>query len=161
MKQSVKKTLRNTLISIVVLLFVVAGGGLLYTWVIGKTQPPQANVGTVEPQSQPVIKHVQPATNVPESASIQSLTTPIAPGDNASVTIKTNPKSTCVISVIYDKTPSTDSGLSAKTSDEYGTVTWSWTVENTVPIGKWPVKITCTREKLSAVVIGDLVIARP
>jgi hypothetical protein len=158
MKPAHKKTLRITTITIIVLLVFTIGAGLAYTWIMGKTQP--ARVVDVTPTAAPTIKHVTPSQNVPESASIQSLTTPIAPGENASVTIRTNPASTCRISVIYDKTASTDSGLSPKIPDEFGSITWSWTVEIGAPVGKWPVKVTCDRGKLSAVVIGDLVVSK-
>lgn len=155
------KTVRNTAMSIVVLLVLVLGIGAAYTWYMGQQKPITAIVeqdSTVVESSK--IKHVTPAANVPQGVSIQSLTTPVAPGSNASVIIKTNPASTCVIKVEYDKVASKDSGLGQKVSDDFGTITWAWTVEETVPEGKWPITITCSRGKLSAVVIGDLVVSK-
>jgi hypothetical protein len=155
------KTIRNTAITVAVLLFLLIGVGVGYTWYMGQ-QPVAvpALVTTDEPVSQ-VPKHLDASVNVPESVSIQSITTPVAPGSNASVIVKTNPASNCTIVVEYNKVPSKDSGLAPKVSDEYGTLTWAWTVEETVPVGTWPVHITCTRgPKLTAVVIGDLVVAK-
>lgn len=127
---------------------------------MGKTSP--APVVKVEAQTnmQPTVKHVAVAENAPVGASVQLLTSPVAPGSNASITIKTLPITNCTISVVYDKTASKDSGLAAKISDEFGSITWAWTVEPTVPVGKWPVTVTCARGKKSGVVIGDLVVTK-
>ncbi len=78
---------------------------------------------------------------------------------NASIIIRTNAGSKCVIAVVYDKTASSDSGLGSKTADEYGIASWTWTVESSVPIGKWPVKVTCVYNGRSAVVQGNLQVA--
>jgi hypothetical protein len=159
-KSSVKRRVRNIVISIFVMLFLTIGLGVGYTWFMGINSKVETATVAGADTSTAIIKHVTPAANVPESASIQTLTSPIAPGDNASVTIKTNPTSVCTISVIYNTTASTDSGLKDKTADEFGIITWSWTVDSKAPVGKWPVKVTCSREKLSAVVIGDLVVSK-
>lgn len=158
-KASVKKTIRTISITTGSLLVLAIIAGLAYTWFIGRTPVAVVPLDT-STIIQPVIKRTPVADNVQESASVQYITSPITPGTNAMVTVKTNPASTCTISVVYNKTASTDSGLSTKISDEYGSVTWAWTVEPTVPLGKWPVKVTCARGKLSAVVIGDLVVAK-
>jgi hypothetical protein len=49
-----------------------------------------------------------------------------------------------------------DPGLVKKTADEYGMVSWTWGVSRSVPVGKWPVTVTCAIGKHSGVVIGDL-----
>jgi hypothetical protein len=89
------------------------------------------------------------------------LTSPEAPGDNVSMSVKTVPTSTCTIRVEYNKIPSTDSGLVAKTADEFGIVSWTWTVGEDVPLGTWPAKVTCVYNGRSAVVQGDLQVAEP
>lgn len=150
---------RNTSISIVVLLVLIVGAGVTYTWYMGQKPVVDVVVDTTN-ITPPKIKHVESASNVPQSASVQLLTSPVVPGSNASITIKTNPGSICTISVVYDKTTSTDSGLIAKKANDFGVVTWAWTVEPAVPIGKWPVKVTCELDKKMAVVIGDLVVAK-
>lgn len=159
MKKHVK-VIRNTAIGVVTLLVLLVGAGVAYTWYMGQQKPITTVVESETVTRAPVIKHVTPAENVPQGVSIQTLTTPVAPGSNASVIIKTNPASTCTIKVEYNKIASKDSGLSSKVSDEFGTLTWAWTVESTVPEGKWPVTVTCIRGKLSAVVVGDLVVTR-
>jgi hypothetical protein len=149
-------------LSIVVLAVVFVGGGLGYTWYMGQ-QPVDTTAAIAEPvvtKPAPEIKPVKPSANAKESASVQMLTSPVAPGANASISVKTNPASKCTIKVEYNKILSTDSGLTAKTADEFGMVSWTWTVEETAPLGKWPVKVTCTYNKKSAFVQGDLKVAK-
>lgn len=162
MKARIAKFIRNTAISIGVLLVLIVGGGIAYTWYMGQSSPENtaAVAAPVEVKPTPVIKHVKPAANAKVGASVQMLTSPVTPGSNASITIKTNPESTCTITVVYDKVASKDSGLTSKVADEYGMVSWAWTVETSVPLGKWPVKVTCTHNKNSAVVQGDLQVAK-
>lgn len=155
------KFIRNIAISALVLLVLFVGGGAAYTWYMGRTSVADTSAGDPVVEVAPVIKHVQPAANVSESASVQMLTSPVVPGSNASVTVRTNPGSQCTIIVEYNKVASKDSGLSLKTADEFGMVTWTWTVEASVPLGKWPVKVTCVNDKKSAFVQGDLVVAKP
>lgn len=157
-KKRIGRFIRNVSITIVVLLVLFVGAGVLYTWFVGKSQPTVTSVEETESTEQPTIKKAEIDPKAPESASIQSLSTPVIPGDNASIIVKTNPGSWCTITVVYNKIPSKDSGLIGKTSDDFGVVSWSWTVESTAPVGKWPVTVTCLRNKLSAVVIGDLIV---
>lgn len=160
-KKGALKAVRNIVVSIVVLAVLFVGGGLGYTWYMGQ-QPADATAAIATPvdsQPVPVIKPTKLAANAKESASVQMLTSPIAPGANASITIKTNAASKCTIIVEYNKVPSKDSGLVARTADEFGTVSWTWTVDKTAPLGKWPVKVTCTYNKKSAFVQGDLKVA--
>lgn len=157
-KKRIVRSIRNVAISVGVLIVLLVAAGGIYTWIIGQNSVPNKVATTADSTPVPAIKHVDPAPNVQESASVQSLTSPVAPGDNASVIIKTNPGSWCTITVVYDKTASTDSGLTGKTSDDFGSVSWTWTVDTTAPVGKWPVTVTCLRNKLTAIVIGDLIV---
>ena len=127
---------------------------------MGQQKPVTTVIEVEEVDSTPTIKHVKPAENAPVGVSIQTLTTPIVPGSNASVVIKTNPSATCTIKVEYNGVASKDSGLAPKVADDFGTITWAWTVELAVPEGKWPVSITCIKGKLSGVVLGDLVVSK-
>lgn len=163
MKQRMLKLARNILISVVVLLVLCVGGGVAYTWYEGQ-QGPVAAITPVASQpvpAEPVMRPPQLSPNAAESAAVQMLTSPVAPGTKASVTVKTNPVSQCTIVVEYDKKPSTDPNLVTQTADAYGIVSWSWTVPSTAPLGTWPVKITCTANKKAAFVQGDLEVAPP
>jgi hypothetical protein len=158
MNRTVKKTLKVTTIVVTLLVLVVAAG-VGYTWYVGQygeeegqafQQPAQPTGGKQTAKTSKVDE------NAVMGAAVQSITSPVIPGSNASVMVRTNPQANCVISVIYDKTPSKDSGLIEKKADEYGLVEWTWTVESTVPLGKWPVKVTCANKKHTAVVENDL-----
>ncbi len=145
-----------------IVLVLLIGVGVAYIWYMGQQEvDPNAIASKVDYKPVETKKPVKEADNVNVGASIQSLTSPVSPGSNVSVVVNTNQESQCTISVIYDKTESKDSGLLPKKSDEYGMVSWTWTVENSVPLGKWPVKVTCSKGTKSGVVVGDLVIAKP
>lgn len=159
-KKQAIRFIRNLAIGTVVLVVIAVGAGIGYTWYVGQQKPTALPVEEATPEAKPVTFD-RPNTDpkAPESASVQSLTSPVTPGDNALIAIKTNPGSWCTIKAVYNDVPSKDSGLYGKAADEYGSVSWTWTVESSVPTGKWPVTVTCVRNDKSAVVVGDLVVA--
>jgi hypothetical protein len=155
----VLKTIRNIILTVVILLAITVGAGVAYVLFTGKDISSDSE--TSQPDTTPDIglpKPHQPSPNAPESAGIEAFNTPVKAGENSSLSVKTLPSSNCVITVTYKDVPSKDSGLAPKTADDYGNVSWSWTVDKTAPAGKWPVKVTCMYNKKSAVVIGDLVV---
>jgi hypothetical protein len=153
----VVKFIRNTFISVFALLALFVGAGAAYTWYVGQNEPEVASLAEpVAVKSATVRMRPKPAADVPVSASVQSLTSPVTPGSNASITVRTNPEAKCKITVEYDEVKSKDSGLKKKTSDELGMVSWTWTVEESVPEGRWPVDVTCAQKDKSAVVSQDL-----
>jgi hypothetical protein len=153
--------IRNILVSVGVLLILFVVGGVAYTWYMSQNDTAPVVSRPTTTLNNGTIKHAKIAANAPASASIQSLSSPVMPGSNASVTVKGNPGSSCVIKVEYNKITSNDTGLKlTKILDEFGVATWSWTVEPTVPEGKWPVTITCMYDTRSAIVIGDLVVSK-
>lgn len=159
-KARVLKSVRNIAISIVVLLVVVVGGGVAYTWYVGQqsVEGTSSIAAPVDPTPAPVIKPTKPAADAKQSAAVQILTSPVAPGSNASITVKTNAESDCTIKVEYNKIASTDSGLGPKKADDFGIVSWTWTVEETAAVGTWPVDVTCAFNDQTAMVRGNLVI---
>jgi hypothetical protein len=158
-KPKIIRTVRNIAISFVVILVIAVGTGAAYTWYMGTQKVASTVVAEPVVTTSPVIKPTKPAENASVGVSVQSLLTPITPGSNTSITIRTTPSATCIISVVYNDVPSTDSGLKAQQADDFGMATWTWTVGPSVPLGKWPVKVTCTYNKKSGVVQGDLVVA--
>lgn len=161
MDRIVKTALKITA-SAVILLVVVVGGGVGYTWYAGQ-QSDENNQAFAEPATPSKKLPAEPvkiADDAKVGATVQSVTSPVTPGSNASIMVKTNPLVNCTISVVYDKTPSKDSGLKDKKADTYGLVEWTWTVESTVPLGSWPVKVTCANKKNSAMVQNDLKVVR-
>lgn len=161
MNHLVKKTLKVTAIAVTLLVLLVAAG-VGYTWYMSRydnnshsIQPPVAPMGGVKNTTRPKISDTASL-----GASVQSITSPVVAGSNASIMVKTNPEVMCTISVVYDKTPSKDSGLVQKKADEYGIVEWTWTVDSSAPVGSWPVEVTCANKKNTAVVENDLRIVK-
>jgi len=105
------------------------------------------------------VEALQPIQSDPYAnvgVSVQALTSPIKHGSEASITVKTNQRALCKIRVEYNKVASTDENLVDKNADEFGLVRWDWYVEDSVPIGKWPVEVTCYKNEKSGYVKGDL-----
>lgn len=162
MNQHAKKALKVTG-SIVLLLVVTAVAGIGYTWYMSEygneenqaiQQPAEASGGMQ------VSKRPKISDTATLGVSVQSITSPVTPGSNASFTVKTNPEAMCSVEVVYNDVPVKDSGLVAKKADEYGIVEWTWTVAGNAPVGNWPVKATCANKKNSAVVENDLRIVK-
>ncbi len=160
-RQRRSRILKQLSIAIGVLLFVAVAAGIAYTWYNGQKPPASAIAKPAEKKVAPKFARPTPRKDAKVGVSIQSLTSPVAPGDNASIIIRTNPEATCVIEVKYGETKSLDTGLVKKTADEFGIVNWAWTVETGTQTGKWPVTVTCKNQKNSGVVVGDLTVALP
>ena len=157
------RAVRNTAIGVVVIAVLLVGGGLAYTYFLGpdgSQAAQEAEKQAAAPVPNQAIKPSKPSANTPASASIAALLSPVAPGDNTSVTIKTVPTAKCTVAVSYGTIAAKDSGLAAKNADEFGTATWSWTVDKAAPLGTWPVKVTCAYNGRTAFVQGDLVVAK-
>jgi len=163
LKTGAAKTIRKIVIAVIVLavLFVIAG--VAYVLIADQSAPkPAAKPAHASTDTQPsaLPKPVQPGPNAQEGVAIEAVTTPVAAGANSSVAISTNAGSTCTITVTYSGVPSTDSGLAPKTADPYGNVTWAWTVGSTVPVGTWPIKVTCVYHGRTGVVLDDLQVTK-
>ncbi len=157
----IPKTVIYTTVSVFVLLALFVGGAVAYVWYSGQNTPDSTATAPVADTPKAVFTPSKPSPNAKASASVQMLTSPIAPGENASISIKTVPTAKCTIKVEYDKILSTDSGLVEKKADEFGIVDWTWTVGETVPHGTWPVTVTCVYNDQSAVVQGNLQVGGP
>lgn len=162
MNRIVKTTLRITATAVILLVLAVSAG-VGYTWYMSEygkentqaIQTPVQATGGLQDRQRPKISDTASL-----GAVVQSITSPVIPGSNASIMVRTNPEAKCMISVIYDKTPVKDSGLVEKVADEYGLVEWTWTVDSTAPLGKWPVEVNCANKKNSAVVANDIQVVR-
>ena len=157
-KGRTSKTLRNTLITVLALLIVLVGGGVGYTYYMDKQGGASAAATIASPAVQPVsaITPHKTAANAPESASIELLSSPVALGTAASISAKTQPASQCTIIMLYKNVPKPIAGAGPKMADDFGTVEWDWTVSRNTPIGTWPVRVTCTFNKKTAVVQGNM-----
>ncbi|HET6924688.1 MAG TPA: hypothetical protein VFH39_02580 [Candidatus Saccharimonadales bacterium] len=156
-----RKRVKRVALSVVGLLVLLVAAGVAYTWYTGRQGPAvTAVVPAVQNTPPEPIRPSVPSAATQESAAVEFLSTPVPPGSDASINIKTVATSVCSISVMYDTQPGTDPGLKPKTADDFGNVSWDWKVPANAPIGTWPVKVTCVRGAKSAVVIGDLQVAR-
>lgn len=148
----IKKILRRALkvfLAVVILGIILVCGGVIYIWFSGQQEP----VAQVQDEPTPVSArpNTTPTAISPDAAvsiSGRMISSPLAPGDTASITVKTNPEATCVITMTYGKPGEEDkqsaaSGLADAVADIYGVVEWEWQVEDYRPEGKWPVEITC------------------
>ena len=103
--------------------------------------PGEPIAATLGPTAAPTA--VPTPTPVPLDVTKGSMTSPVARGDKATLTIHTAVGADCKIVVEYDSGPSQASGLVEKTASEAGDLTWTWSVGRTTKVGKWPVTVTC------------------
>ena len=82
-------------------------------------------------------------TPIPLDITKGGMTSPVAKGDKATLTVHTAVGADCKIVVEYDSGPSQASGLVEKTADANGDVSWSWTVGQTTKAGTYPITATC------------------
>ncbi len=81
---------------------------------------------------------------------IVSITSPVTPGEKATVTIRGTPGTTYRITVVYSSGPSRASGLEDKTSDENGAASWTWRVGASTKAGVYTVEVTGGGQTVSA-----------
>lgn len=154
MRMGRRKTIRNSLISVLVIVVLFLAAGTIYTLLAsqdGSTTTKKAPRTSAQSDASPDIKPPKPAANASVGIALNSLTSPVQAGENATMSIQTTAGATCSISVVYNDVPSRDSGLAAKKADDYGVVTWSWTVGKMTPVGQWPIQTNCARNGKSAV----------
>jgi len=77
-----------------------------------------------------------------------SLTSPVASGDDASLTVRAAPTARCHITVHYKSGPSKAKGLVSKLADMQGQVSWTWRVGSRTTPGAWPIVVTCSHAGL-------------
>ncbi len=159
-RDKTKKRIVVTLVTLLVVGLTIVGAAAGYAWYSGRDAP---IVADETPIPTPVLPKTTPQKvddTVKVGISSQSFTDKVVIGKNALLIIKTNPLAACSIRVEYDKEASTDSGLVPKKADEYGVASWAWTVEESRPVGKWPVTVTCANAKNSGVLALDLNLVR-
>lgn len=150
------KAFRTASILFASLLVVLVGVGVLYVW-LGSSEAPTATIA--EPKEKPQLQEKEVPIldpKAPVGVSVQTVNSPVEPGQNVVLIAKTKPEAICQIKVEYNKVASKDSGLHEKTADVFGMIQWSWAVEETTPLGTWPITITCAKDEKSGVVVADL-----
>ncbi len=151
---------RLVLISMFVVMALVISG-FLYAWYYAKTHPvKQGELPLPKPSK---ITNASPAKDVspdtPVGVAIESVSSPVKLGDNASLSVKTLPKATCNLRFTYkDGTISKDAGLSPKVADDFGIAAWTWTIEPARAAGTAVMEATCVHGKMSGYNKTDVVI---
>ncbi len=112
------------------------------------TTPPivYVPIPTSTPTPTPTVTPTPTPTETPTpgaGVTFKSLSSPVRPGGTARADVVTTPKTRCTIKVVYKGATSNAAGLGPKTSDDAGTVSWSWKVATNTPKGSWPVTVTC------------------
>jgi len=158
-KPNRRKTVKNGLISIIVLLALTFVGSSAYVYYIDLHNKPAVATATVDTSKQlhPIVA-VKQDPNAPVGVAIEVISSPIPRGGEALASVKSYPNATCVIKVMYNNVASTETGLESKVADDFGVVSWSWNVSGAVPIGSWPVDITCAHHSKSGYVQGSILI---
>lgn len=157
-----RRTAQRTFVFILVLIVLFGGAGFAYTWYAGQqTVEPAIDVSKL-PSTKPERKVNLPTKDSQVGVAVQSFSSPIKPGENASISIKTLRGAACSITFTYneDNERSKDTGLIPKVADEYGFAEWTWTVSQSVNDGTWPVEITCANGNKSSYSRSDMVVKR-
>lgn len=110
------------------------------TPVSAASQPTTTTAPTV-PTVTPV-----PAPGAELTIGIVSVTSPVRPGDRATLMAKTAPGARSTITVHYQSGPSKAQGLDPKDADAEGNVSWTWTVGAGTAEGTWRVVVTASKD---------------
>ena len=93
-----------------------------------------------------------PATRAPTTAAptakpvgvvFTSVRSPVSRNATGLAAVSTAPNVACTIVVTYKSGPSSAQGLTAKTSDTSGAVSWTWNIGSNTTSGTWPIDVTC------------------
>ena len=101
------------------------------------TAPPTASPTATETPT--------PSQPAPEQAQVTFPNGPASgrPGQTANLTAHYQPGVSCGIVVHYKSGPSRAQGLTAKTTNGAGLVSWSWFIGTNTTPGQWPIDVTC------------------
>ncbi len=156
----IPKVVRNIALSAIVLLILAIAAGIAYTLISDqRSSAPKVSSKTTSLDTVTPIKPVLPAANDSEGVAIESLSTPVSIGSPATIAALTNAGSICTISLLINNIPKA-LGLAPVTADQFGGISWSWTVSSSTPVGVWPVKISCQFHTQTGVVEGDMTVTR-
>ncbi len=72
---------------------------------------------------------------------IVSVSSPVSPGDYATLKAKTIPNAACYIGVFYESGRSEAEGLHPKFADNQGNVSWTWKVGTRTTPGRWMIVV--------------------
>ena len=82
------------------------------------------------------------APNTMATARLVHVTSPVSPGEHATLIAGVAPARRCRITVYYKSGPSVAQGLGAK-RPRHGRVSWTWMVGTNTTAGRWPIQVSC------------------
>ena len=93
-----------------------------------------------------------PPKTIPDNyLSVESITTPVSPGDEVTLIVRTKIGASCSITVYYQSEPFTIPGLDTKIAEDVGInffdmgeVTWTWQVDREANPGRYDLVITAS-----------------
>ena len=138
------------------LLALLIGGGIAYIYLTEPDETVEQEEFGPDRYNELSFETEEPDPDAVVGISVQMLTSPVAPGSNATYEVRTLRGAECDISVTYDETESQDSGLTPKTANNFGMASWTWTVEEWVPEGQWPVEVICSWNEQSGMLRSDI-----
>jgi hypothetical protein len=151
-KSTAPKSLRRAGVSFVVLAVISLTAGIGYTFYADRKSSVTLASTPYSATTPQLIKPKVPPANAKVGVAVETFSSLVKPGSDASISVRTTSGSTCKIDVRYNNLPAHDPGLTPQTADDFGTASWTWTVSPATPTGMWPVKITCSRGGQSGVV---------
>jgi len=161
------RSVRAVVLTIVLLAFLIGGAYIVLLW-LNKPQAVTLEMPVAKNDQNPsFIESRKPPKDVAIGSSIQALSTPVTPGSNASLTLRTTESALCAIKVVMldlelrETARVADGGLSDKKADDFGVVTWTWTMPASAKLGKWQADINCMRDSKSTRSIGEIEVRAP
>jgi hypothetical protein len=91
----------------------------------------------LEPTGPPVAARDLPLTLV-------ALTSPVHPGQDARLTVQTDPHTQCMMLVQYKSGGSITELPVPKRADDRGRVSWTWRIDPRATPGTWPIIVHCS-----------------
>lgn len=161
-KFRVPKRVRHIALSASILLVLLLGVGVTYTWYMDRQPQQITEAPASSTASYTAITPHKPSPDAAEGVSAQMVTSPVSRGSEATVSVQTDPSSTCKIAVIYNydpsikQTPVSDPALAPQTADTYGSASWTWTVGPTAALGKGNATVTCAYHTRTGVVQAEV-----
>lgn len=165
-KARLVRRLKTGVVSVAAVAGVIAAGLYVLVWVQKPHALPQTTADASTQPKLPDLSAQKIGPNVPIGSAIQAISSPVTPGSNANVTLRTTEGAVCSLKVVqldpYQKELArvSDSGLADKTADDYGMVTWTWTMPANAALTTWKADMFCKRGDKSTRSVGDIVVQK-
>lgn len=138
---------------------VLVAAGFAYAWYSGSLVAPDT-LSQVEYKPAQITK--QPTQkNQRVNVILSNATSPIAAGEMASLSVRTNNDAVCQVEAMVNNQKIEVPKLTPSAADEYGIATWKWEIAKTTQPGTWQMTVTCSNEQFSGMLKTPMVITAP